>query len=317
MKPHVLIALDILGDRQLQRITEALNGWGTWEAISEGTPGEIYEKKLATSEVVVGWPRAEWILSSGVKFLQLPSAGYDPYVKKGLAHKSDLVVSNARGVYSIPVAEHCIAMMMALTRRIPEHVKDKLERKWNLQHPYHVVTGATACIVGLGDIGTELARRCLGLGMNVTGIRRSSHKTHELIKTIYPLEQLKDAVAEADHVFSILPGGPETQHLFKGEIFDAMRKGAYFYNVGRGNSVDEEALAERLRRGQLSGAGLDVFQQEPLHVNSPLWEFDNVLITPHAAGRADDEAERLCDLIVKNIRNYRTGQPLENVIHLA
>ena len=151
---HVLVAADIFRDLQLQRIAAAVEGRGTWERVSQTAPAAEHASALSRSDVVVGWPPAAWLASSPVRFFQLLSAGYDAYVDAGLDVKPGFTLCNARGALSIAVAEHCIALMLALVRRLPLHVRDMAARRWE-RAAYDEVFGATACIVGLGDIGTD------------------------------------------------------------------------------------------------------------------------------------------------------------------
>jgi phosphoglycerate dehydrogenase-like enzyme len=316
MQPHLLLAVDALGDTHIQTIVNSIRNWATWERIPETASAEEYRAKLATAEIMIGWPEAEWLLNSSIKLLLCPSVGYETYLRKGLETKRDFILCNAGGVYSEGVAEHCLAMMMALTRRLPEYLRAMQSKKW-VQLPAHAeLAGATVCIVGLGSIGTALARRCIALGMTVTGVRRNPKLDHDAVKQVYAQQQLAEAVAKADHVVSTLPGGEATAHVFNCDIFDAMKAGSYFYNVGRGSVVDEFELVRHLQNGHLIGAGLDVFEEEPLPATSPLWAMDNVILTPHMAGYTADYADRLCALWIKNLHNYRDGKPLINVVNL-
>ena len=316
MAPHVLVAVDDFTERQSARIAEALAGWATWERLPQAAPEPLFAERLRASRVLIGWPQPDWLVPSAVEYFQLPSVGYDPYLGRGLQEKPNFTLCNARGVMTIAVAEHFVAMLMALARRLPQHVEDKRRRRWQRQPVYAEVAGTTACLVGLGEIGTAIARRCLGLEMNVVGVRRRAERGHELVRRVYPLGRLSEAVAQADHVVMTLPATPETINLVDAGVLAAMKPGACLYNLARGSLVDERALVGSLRSGHLAGAGLDVFGQEPLPDDSPLWELDNVIVTPHAAGRSCNEFERLCDLFVENLARYRRGLPLVNAVSL-
>jgi len=318
MEPHILIAIDFLQDQHLQAIADAVNGWATWERIAEGTPAAVYQEKVAQSEIVVGWPEPQWLLTSSVRLFQCGSAGPDKYLGKGLDKKPNFTLCSARGVMSVAVAEHAITLMFALARQIPRHLRDR-----EIGHfqrlpvtAYRELTGSTVCVVGLGGIGTEVARRCVGLGMQVIGVRQDVRTQHELVRQSFALNRLKQAVARADHVVVVVPGGRTTAHLINDDVLGAMKPGAWLYNLSRGSVVDERALIERLRSGHLAGAGLDVFAHEPLPADSPLWSMDNVLITPHCAGLSANISDRMCRLIVTNLINYRDGRPLLNVVPL-
>ena len=316
MTTHVLIAVNDFNEGHLERISLALAGEATWEHIDQFSTPSVFRPALSRSQVLVGWPDPAWLLDSPVRFHQLPSVGYDDYLGVGLADKVDFVLCNARGVMSDAVAEHFVALMMALTRRLPQHMRDMGRANWQRQPTYDEVAGKTTCIVGLGDIGTQIARRCLALGMNVIGVRRHPSKQHAMVETVFAIERVAEAVACADHVVLIMPAEPENIGFFGDALFRSMKPGAFFYNLARGSVVDENALIEHLQNGKLSGAGLDVFRQEPLPADSPLWRMENVIITPHAAGRSVREFDRLCELFVANLERYFQGEPLLNEVRL-
>ena len=311
----ILVAVDAFDDEHLRRIEEAAAGWAAVERIPEEAPRALYQTALERADVVIGWPEAELLASSPVGYFQLPSVGYDAYVGKGLADKPSFTLCNARGVMSVAVAEHALALMLTLTRRIGEHVRDASQEKWERRDSYDELFGRTACVVGLGDIGTEVARRCQALGMRVTGVRFTPSKAHPVVEEPFGLPELERAVAEAQHVVNIQPVTKETERLFSKKVFSAMPRGARFYNLGRGGTVDEQALIEALRSGHLSGAGLDVFVEEPLPEGHPLWTL-NTVITPHVAGRSVREFDRMCELFVENLRRLRGQRTLTNTIKL-
>jgi phosphoglycerate dehydrogenase-like enzyme len=314
MPTHVLIAVNDFNSDHMDRISLALKGRATWERIDQFTTPGLFLNGLSRSQVAIGWPEPAWLDQSQVQFLQLPSAGYDSYLAANLDEKPDFVLCNARGVMSIPVAEHFLALMLALVRKLPQHIMDRASSRWQRGQHYGEVLGSKICIVGLGDIGSEIARRCLALGMHVTGVREQSEKGHELVHTIYSATQLKKAVAGADHVVLIFPAGPGMEGSFGDEVFAAMKPGALFYNLARGSVVDERALISHLQTGHLGGAGLDVFTREPLPQNSPLWTMDNVIVTPHVAGRSFKEFDRMCDLFTANLERFFQDRPLLNQV---
>jgi len=314
MKPHILIAVDDFNGAHLIKIRQSLEGKATWERIAQNAPEAVFRSALNRSSIVIGWPDPAWLGHSPVQFHQLPSAGCDNYLNVGLEEKLDFTLCNARGVMSIPVAEHLLAMMLAITRRLPEHLRDMAGKKWQRRPSYGELSGSTVCILGLGDIGSEIARRCLALGMKVIGVRQYPEKGHELVQEVYPVRQMEKALALADHVVLIFPAGPGMDQFFDAGTFETMKPGAYFYNLARGSVVDEEALVEYLQKGHLAGAGLDVFTEEPLPPDSPLWTMANVIITPHVAGRSIREFDRLNDLFVANLERFLSDKPLLNQV---
>jgi len=316
MNQHAVIAVDAFTDAQMARIVDVLCGWATWERIPEEPPAELFVEKLARADVVVGWPEAQWLVKPSVKLLLLPSAGFDAYLGFGLGTKPGFRLCNGRGVYGIGVAEHAIALMMCLCRNLQLHVRDQTRRAFVRQPAYGEITSTTACVIGVGNIGAEIVRKCTGLGMKVIGVDRSGTAVRPLLTHLYAPDNLREAVRGADHVFCAAPGGSATRHLIDRDVFDAMPRGAYFYNVSRGSLVDERALVESLCRGHLAGAGLDVFEHEPLAQDSLLWAMENVVITPHCAGFAARWHDRLCDLVIDHLACYNSGKPLRNEVRL-
>ncbi len=312
----LLIADCSLNEAQAGRIAQSTAGWADCTRLPGGAPHAQFQAAVAVADIVVGWPAPAWLRDGHPRLVLLPSAGYEEFEGQGLGSQPGLTICNTSGVYSVGCAEHAAALMLALTRNLGAHVREAAHRRWNRTRPYGEIAGAGACIVGLGDVGQAVARRCAGLGMSVTGVRRAGGAPPPGVTRVYPPEALLAAVAEAQHVFCTLPGGRETFRLIGREVFAAMPAGSYFYNLGRGSSVDETALIEALRGGHLRGAGIDVLDLEPPQPDNPLWEMENVILTPHVAGLAARHAERLCALVIENLARRREGRPLLNVLAL-
>lgn len=314
MTPNLLVGVDDFTEAHLDDIKTAANGWVTVEQVKQGQLASGREKASIEATIVMGWPNPERLLSGPCEFLQLPSVGYDQYVGKGFAERAGFRLSNASGVMSIPVAEHWLAMALALTRHIDRHVEDRRLNRWQRCESYRELHDTVLCVVGLGSIGTEVARRGLALGMRVIGVRQHPERGHDLVKDVYSTRQLEEVLPKADHVVSLLPDSAATRGLFGQRLLGRCRPGAFFYDLGRGSVVDEAALVECLRSGHLGGAGLDVFETEPLPEGSALWNLDNVIITPHSAGRSIREFDRMCNLFVENLGALREGRIPRNVV---
>jgi len=309
---QILVAVDDFTDNQFDRICDAVQGWALVRRIPQSTPSEQYRVELERAQIVVGWPDPRLLPGTNVRLVQIGSSGWDAYEGPELRN-SGIAICSGRGIYSIGVAEHCIAMMLALARRLPLHIHDKQERVFRRHAPYAEIAGTTACIVGLGSIGMELAARCNGLAMRVIAVARDDSKTSPLTEQIFPVRDLKLAVSQADHVFLTASGNRENEKLFTREVLEAFRPTTYFYNVSRGTTVDQTALCELLAQGRIAGAGLDVALVEPLPEDSPLWNLgDNVLITGHSAGLSQGHPERFCALVIRNLCRFRDGETLEN-----
>ena len=166
---------------------------------------------MAAAEVMIGWPEPEWLVDSPLNLLLLPSAGYEEYLTPELAVKEGLVVCNAGSAYSEGVAEHCVAMMMALVRRLPEYLAAMGPRRWDHLHRHGRLSGSTVCVIGLGTLGSAIVRRCAALGMSVVGVRRRPDRPSPQVSEVFGPEDLDRAVAGADHVVGALPGGAATR----------------------------------------------------------------------------------------------------------
>ena len=314
----ILIAVNDFTDAHVERIKRAAAGWARVIRVDQSADQAVYDEALNKADIAVGWPRAQSVLHSPVRFLQLCSAGYDPYLGISLDKKENFILCNSRGVFSVPAAEQTIAMMLALTRRFYIHIREQPQHIWRRTGDYRIVDGTTMCVVGMGSIGHAIAERCAGLNMTVVGVTRTGKEAVKPpLSKVFAIDALGDALAIADHVVLSMPSSPQTDGMFDEAMFRRMKQGSCFYNVGRGSLVVEADLIKVIRDGHLWGAGLDVFATEPLPKDSPLWDMENVVITPHSAGRYLQEFDILCDLFVGNLERYHKGETLINCIDLS
>jgi phosphoglycerate dehydrogenase-like enzyme len=262
--------------------------------------------------VVAAAPRLRWFHSGG--------AGVHRFNLAAIEGRG-IMLTNASGVSAPNMAEHVLGMMIALARRFPQLVQAQQRREWRDQATHQEVTelqGQTVLVVGMGEIGREVATRTAAFGMRVHGLRRKTGEPPpSLFEAVFGPEDLPLAVAGADHVVLALPDTPQTRGLFDEVAFAAMKRGAKVYNVGRGPVIDTQALIDALQTGRLGGAGLDVTDPEPLPADSPLWEMENVLITAHTSGATPRYWERQGALIAENIGRFQRGEPLRNVVDLG
>lgn len=313
----ILIAIDSFTEEHVSLIHQASAGWAVCTRVDQNSERD-YQRLVGESTVVVGWTPSAWLVESPVQFFQLASVGYDPYLHSGLDEKPNFQLCNLGDIFCLPVAEHFIGTMFCLARCLHKHAEDRLAKRWQRQLRYEEIEGSTICIVGVGGIGTAIARRCKALGMNVIGVGRHPDRLpKELLSQTFAWDDMKNALAVADHVVLSFPGTAANARMFDASMFGAMKSGAFFYNVGRGIVVDEDALFTALKSRHLGGAAIDVFQQEPLQADHPLWDVDNILITPHSAGRSVKEFDRICDLFVRNLQRLEKGEPLLNRIDLS
>lgn len=228
-----------------------------------------------------------------------------------------VVMSNMQKMSSPVIAEHAIAMMMALSRNLPQFVNLMEDGNWsaaeNAADGLMSIAGKKLLVAGLGGIGTEVARLGAALGMSVSGTRNSSRNGPDFVEYVGLAHELTDLAASADVIVNALPSTDSTQDLFDAEFFAAAKAGAIFINVGRGKTVVTSDLIGALESGQISGAGLDVTAPEPLPADSPLWQRDDVIVTPHIAS-SGGENERHVVLLGENLRRYIAGGRLLNVV---
>ncbi len=287
------------------------------------TPEEDEEflAMLAEAEVLYDFPRGHVRdlveVAPNLRWVQGSMAGAGEVAKKAGLLETDVVVTTASGVYSAPLAEFVLMAMLQHAKNLDRLRRDKAERVWRPAHT-DTLEGKTLCIVGMGNIGRAIAGRARPFGMRVLGVKRTVREDDPAWRhadELYTTDKLQAALGQADYVAVTLPGTPETLHLVDAGAIGAMKRGAYFVNVGRGTVVDEEALVGALRDGRLSGAALDVFEVEPLPQESPLWELEGVVISPHSTDNLPGLTNRLqTELFRENLRRYLEGETLVNVM---
>ena len=260
---------------------------------------------LARADVLFDFDRsnAETLpeLAPDLRWIQATSAGIGQYVHRlGYAERMpDTTLTTASGVHARPLAEFCLLAMLAFSRGLFEMLAGQRERHWT-RFAGTDLEGRTLVVYGHGAIGTEVTRMARALGMRTIGIKRS--------------DDLHEALAEAEFLVLAAPHTPETEGAIGADELRALPAGAVVINVGRGALIDEPALVEALRSGHLGGAALDVFAEEPLPPESPLWDMPNVLVSPHSASTSDRENARLVELFCDNLRRFLAGEPLANVL---
>jgi phosphoglycerate dehydrogenase-like enzyme len=229
---------------------------------------------------------------------------------------SDVLITNSRDVHAPVVAEHVIALIFALAKKIPQAVRLQDQHSWGKDKlKPSELGGAVLGLVGLGSIGREVTKRASGLGMRVIAVRKSSDKRNiEGVERVFPPSELDRMIADADYVVIAAPRTRETEKLFDAQRIARFKPGAFLINVSRGALVDEAALAEALRNKKLAGAALDVFAEEPLTPASPLWDLENLLITPHTAAVTNKLWQRHYALVHENLRRFLAGEPLLGLV---
>lgn len=273
---------------------------------------------LRVAEAFYGTIRPEWLAAAPrLRWIQSPVAGLEHTMFAELA-RSPVVLTNMRGIYSDHIADHAYGLLLALARGFPPFARRQARREWNPEGVRIVhLPGATLGILGLGGIGRELARRAKVSGMTVLAVDARPGDRPEAVDELWPVERLRDLLEQSDFVAICAPHTPATARLLDGEKLAWMRPTAYLINVGRGVIVELAALTEALQQGRLAGAALDVFETEPLPADHPLWDMENVLITPHVAWLGPDSEPRRLEVLCENLRRFVAGEPLLNIVDKA
>src|SRR3954465_12384154 len=277
------------------------------------------EQALRDADVMIGWSLQPEQLhaAKSLRWIYSITAAVDQFFYPELI-SSEITLTNAGRVHGPVVAEHAIAMLLALAKRLPSATRYQQRRKWAMEAIWNErpreVRGATMVVVGLGSIGADVASMAAALKMHVIGVRehpeRGAAEAHEVVG----YDSLDGAIARADFVVLAAPLTERTQHFIDTGRLQQFKPTAFLINVSRGALVDEAALVKALRDRKIAGAALDVFEEEPLSRWSPLWKMPQVLITPHTAFLTENVWQRHYDVFVSNLKRYLAGQPLEGVI---
>lgn len=278
--------------------------------------------QLSDSDVYVGWcvPAA---IEAGddLDYIHIFSAGIERCASMPNINERGLIVTNSAKAASETIAEHSIALMLALSRNLHAHHSAQLKSDWRRENaatpPAVSVSGKTMLVLGLGGIGRQVARRAHDLGMRVIGTRNSSRTGPDYVDYVGLSDEMTKLAGEADVVVNALPLTESTRGIVNAEFFEGMTDGSYYISVGRGATTDTDALMAALDSGKLNGAGLDVTHPEPLPEDHELWAMPNVLITPHTAASSDLSQRNTIIIARENLRRYVRGERLLNLVDLT
>lgn len=276
----------------------------------------VTQEQLARATVILGWPRPEEIKNAlNLKWFQTMWAGTDEYEQPGILPEG-VIFTSSSGSNRQSVAEHMLACLLSLCRRLPTYRDSQRAHRWEDEGGMKTICAATVLVVGAGNVGSAFARMCQSLGARTIGLKRTVKGQVEGFDEVYPLDQLDALLPQADVVALVLPHSAATTGLIDERRIYAMKKDAILISSGRGSVLDQDALARAMRAGHLWGAALDVTEPEPLPAESPLWDIPNLLLTPHVAGgmRLEITRKTCIQMAQDNLRRYLNAKTMNNVV---
>lgn len=316
-----------------ERLAKIRAAAGAMQVVNAET-AELALQEIADADGMFGKITPELLAASKqLRWVQTATASLEHYVFPALLDHP-LTLTNMRGLFSDVIADHVFGYILCFARNIHTYIRQQMEARYapvggeeersnfaagtcwvsNMDRAHLHVSDCTLGIVGLGQIGSEIARRARCFGMRVLAVDPYQTEAPEGVDAIWNLDQLPKLLGESDFVVVAAPHTPETAGMFQRAQFQQMKRRGYFINIGRGAIVSLSALTEALEAGELAGAALDVFEIEPLPADHPLWKMPNVIITPHVAACSVRLAERHLQVLLKNVQNFAAGQPLDNVV---
>jgi phosphoglycerate dehydrogenase-like enzyme len=304
-----------LSQGNVQQVEQILPDW----EIIHGKDSSVWLPHLQDAEILVNWnehAEKECLTeNSKLRWVHTWSAGVNSLPMDKFKERN-ILLTNSSGVHAYPISETVFAMILAYTRHLHVYIRNQVNQTWDRGKNKLEAHGKTIGIIGVGAIGKETAKLAKAFGMRVLGLRRSGQTMPE-VDQMYDERGLNEVLSESDYVILTLPLTKDTHHMIGNEQFAAMKSNSFFINIGRGETTDTNALINALQNGQIAGAGLDVFEEEPLPKDSPLWNMENVIITPHTSGDTGAYNDRVMDILLPNLKQYLDGQqPDINLVDL-
>ncbi len=327
-----VVATVALGPAQRTMLERSLKGLDLIDRACRSNE-DVYALTSGGCDAILGFRMPEDLTqhTPGLRWVQLLSAGAD-HAFGWMRKNPGIPLTTSSGIHATPIAEYTIASMLAYSHRLHSAIRAQLRHEWNRRGGFmdsvDELRGKTLGVIGYGSIGRETARLAEALGMTVLALKRNPDDRRDagwcpagigdpegkIPRKFFGPDQCGEILHESDFVTVTLPLTDATRKFVGAKEIAAMRPGAYIVNIGRGEVIDEAALTEALRNEKIGGAGLDVFEKEPLDSSSPLWDMENVILTPHMSGANRGYMDKACELFAENLRRFSTGQPLLNVV---
>jgi D-2-hydroxyacid dehydrogenase (NADP+) len=314
-KVKVLVTTDVLKEEHLERISKVSEKVEVQRRLDRK---EILDSAKDTN-VLVGWLFDKEIFNSAKElvWVHAASAGVDRFLFPEFV-ESPVILTNSSGIHRAPMSEVAVAFMLCFAKNLPAFMKLKAEKKWvkkpNPLRDVDELTGKTLGVLGLGNVGMELSFRGKCFGMEVIAVDRRVVRRPSYIDEVMGLWGLDTLLAKSDYLVITVPLTSSSKHMIGERELRLMKSNAYIINISRGPVVEEKALVKALREGWIAGAGLDVFEKEPLPMDSELWDLENVIITPHISGGTPHYAERLTEIFCRNLSRFLEGKTLTNLV---
>lgn len=306
-----ILVLSSLEDKHLAQIRAVDPGLEVSATSEAGRGAQL----AGEAEVIVGWHLPDEILAGAraLRWIHSTAAGIDTLLVPSVMEGRVLLTSSV-GIHATVLPEHVMALMLSFSRRLHIALRNQIRHKWDRQAAVgEEIEGRTLGVLGLGAIGSALARRASAFGMRIVGTKRTPQPI-PCVERVLPPEGTDEVLRLSDFVVILLPLTDETRGLIDGRALGLMKRSAILINVSRGAIVQEAALIHALSEGTIAGAGLDVFDREPLQDSSPLFDMENVIITPHVSGASPTYMDRAIPLFCENLRRYLAGAPMLNVV---
>ncbi len=313
---HVLVTMPMTEAQKARLLCIVPDAEVDYHPLNDMDPSRMTLEQVLAANIVLGNVSPQKLAqSTNIEWVQLSSAGVDWFTRHCTLPKG-MILTNSSGAYGHAVAEHMLGMLLMLMRKLNCYCRNQMMHNWTNCGKVTTLESAVVLVVGLGDIGRHFAKMCKGMDSYVIGVKRTPGEKLPYVDELYTVDQLDELLPRADVVALALPSTDETWGMFNRAVFEKIKPGAYLVNAGRGRTVDTDALVEALSSGRLAGAALDVTDPEPLPEDHPLWDMENVVITPHVSGPynlMERTGERVAEIALKNLERFMKGEPLVNV----